>query len=50
VPLADGTLVATPESPDDALVPSLLTLSDALGPVGTRRALPASGPGRRWRW
>ncbi len=30
VPLADGTLVATPEPPDDALVPSLLTLSDVL--------------------
>jgi len=30
VPLADGTLVATPEVPDDALVPSLLTLSDVL--------------------
>jgi len=31
VPLADGTLVATPEVPDDSLVPSLLTTSDVLG-------------------
>jgi threonine dehydrogenase-like Zn-dependent dehydrogenase len=31
VPLADGTLVATPEPPEDALVPSLLAASDVLG-------------------
>src|SRR3954451_11209401 len=31
VPLADGTLVATPEMPDDAMVPSLLAASDVLG-------------------
>lgn len=31
VPLADGTLVATPEVPDDALLPSLLSASDVLG-------------------
>ena len=31
VPVADGTLVATPELPDAALVPSLLTLSDVMG-------------------
>ena len=31
VPLADGTLVATPELPDDDLLPSLLTLSDVMG-------------------
>ena len=31
VPLADGTLVALPEAPDDSLVPSLLTASDVLG-------------------
>ncbi len=30
VPLADGTLVATPEQPDEALLPSLLTLTDVL--------------------
>jgi len=31
VPLADGTLVATPEVPPAALIPSLLTLSDVMG-------------------
>ena len=31
VPLADGTLVATPSVPSEALVPSLLTLADVMG-------------------
>src|SRR5260221_14795921 len=31
VPLADGTLVATPDIPSEDLIPSLLTLSDVLG-------------------
>ena len=31
IPLADGTLVATPDIPDDDLVPSLLAASDVLG-------------------
>ena len=31
VPLADGTLVPTPERPSDDLVPSLLTVSDVMG-------------------
>jgi threonine dehydrogenase-like Zn-dependent dehydrogenase len=31
VPLADGTLVATPELPPDDMVPSLLAASDVLG-------------------
>jgi threonine dehydrogenase-like Zn-dependent dehydrogenase len=31
VPLADGTLVATPAVPSDDLIPSLLTLSDVMG-------------------
>lgn len=31
VPQADGTLVATPDMPDPALLPSLLTLSDVMG-------------------
>jgi threonine dehydrogenase-like Zn-dependent dehydrogenase len=31
VPLADGTLVATPELPSEDLIPSLLTLSDVMG-------------------
>ena len=31
VPLADGTLMATTGMPDDAMIPSLLTVSDVLG-------------------
>src|SRR5881296_3212473 len=31
VPLADGTLVATPDLPSEDLIPSLLTLSDVMG-------------------
>ncbi|TDD58211.1 IMP dehydrogenase [Kribbella antibiotica] len=31
LPYADGTLVATPELPDEAMIPSLLTLSDVMG-------------------
>src|SRR5580700_4481309 len=31
VPLADGTLVATPDIPSDDLIPSLLSVSDVLG-------------------
>src|SRR5712672_1872636 len=31
IPLADGTLVATPDVPSDELLPSLLTLSDVMG-------------------
>jgi len=31
VPLADGTLVATPAVPSDSQIPSLLTLSDVMG-------------------
>jgi threonine dehydrogenase-like Zn-dependent dehydrogenase len=31
VPLADGTLVATPDVPAEDLIPSLLTLSDVMG-------------------
>ena len=31
VPLADGTLVATPDPPPDDLVPSLLAASDVFG-------------------
>jgi len=31
IPLADGTLVATPDIPDDDLIPSFLAASDVLG-------------------
>lgn len=45
VPLADGTLVATPSVPDDALLPDLLTLSDVMG-TGWHCAVAAGvGPG-----
>jgi hypothetical protein len=40
VPMADGTLVATPGVPDESLVPSLLTLSDVMG-TGHHAALAA---------
>jgi threonine dehydrogenase-like Zn-dependent dehydrogenase len=46
VPLADGTLVATPEVPSDDLLPSLLAASDVLG-TGWFGAVAADvGPGR----
>jgi threonine dehydrogenase-like Zn-dependent dehydrogenase len=45
VPLADGTLVATPGQPDPALIPSLLALSDVMG-TGHHAAVAAGvGPG-----
>ena len=40
VPLADGTLVATPGQPDEKLVPHLLTLSDVF-PTGHHAAVSA---------
>jgi threonine dehydrogenase-like Zn-dependent dehydrogenase len=40
VPMADGTLVATPEPPGDDLVPSLLSLSDVMA-TGHHAALAA---------
>jgi threonine dehydrogenase-like Zn-dependent dehydrogenase len=46
VPHADGSLVATPAMPDDALVPHLLTLSDVMG-TGHHAAVSAGvGPGK----
>ncbi|MFJ6671386.1 zinc-dependent alcohol dehydrogenase family protein [Actinosynnema sp. NPDC091369] len=46
VPLADGTLVATPDLPSDDLVPSLLAASDVLG-TGWFAAVAAEvGPGK----
>ena len=46
VPLADGTLVATPELPPDDLVPSLLAASDVLGTGWFGADAAAVGPGR----
>ena len=31
IPLADGTLVATPDQPEDKMIPDLLALSDVMG-------------------
>ena len=46
VPQADGTLVVLPVERDDALMPSLLTLSDVMG-TGHHAALAAQvGPGK----
>ena len=46
VPQADGTLVRLPVAPDDALMPSLLTLTDVMA-TGHHAALSARvGPGR----
>ncbi|PWI07975.1 IMP dehydrogenase [Streptomyces sp. NWU339] len=46
VPLADGTLVATPGIPDDDLVPSLLAASDVLGTGWFGAAAAQAGPGK----
>jgi threonine dehydrogenase-like Zn-dependent dehydrogenase len=46
VPLADGTLVVLPVGADNALLPSLLTLSDVMG-TGHHAAVAAKvGPGK----
>src|SRR6059036_1016420 len=46
VPLADGTLFVLPVDKDDALMPSLLTLSDVMG-TGHHAAVAAkTGPGK----
>ncbi|MDB5102921.1 MAG: Alcohol dehydrogenase zinc-binding domain protein [Fibrobacteres bacterium] len=46
VPLADGTLVATPEIPPEDLVPSLLTLSDVMGTGWFAADAAEAGPGK----
>lgn len=46
VPLADGTLVATPGLPDEDLVPSLLAASDVLGTGWFGAAAAQAGPGK----
>ncbi|MDR2381706.1 MAG: alcohol dehydrogenase catalytic domain-containing protein, partial [Bifidobacteriaceae bacterium] len=46
VPLADGTLVATPSMPDAVLLPSLLTASDVLGTGWFAAVAAAAGPGK----
>ena len=46
VPLADGTLVATPGHPDPELIPSLLAASDVLGTGWFAAVAAEAGPGK----
>jgi threonine dehydrogenase-like Zn-dependent dehydrogenase len=46
IPLADGTLVATPDHPPDDLVPSLLAASDVLGTGWFGAVAAQAGPGK----
>jgi threonine dehydrogenase-like Zn-dependent dehydrogenase len=46
VPLADGTLVATPDVPSEDLVPSLLAASDVLGTGWFGAVAAEAGPGK----
>ncbi|MCV7255373.1 zinc-dependent alcohol dehydrogenase family protein [Mycobacterium hackensackense] len=46
IPLADGTLVATPELPSADLVPSLLAASDVLGTGWFAAVAAEAGPGK----
>jgi threonine dehydrogenase-like Zn-dependent dehydrogenase len=46
IPLADGTLVATPEVPDDKYIPSLLAASDVLGTGWFAAVAAEAGPGK----
>jgi len=46
VPLADGTLVATPGVPDPKLIPSLLAASDVLGTGWFAAVAAEAGPGK----
>src|SRR3954451_4657268 len=46
VPLADGTLIATPGIPSDDLIPSLLSASDVLGTGWFGAVAADAGPGK----
>ncbi|HEX8631256.1 MAG TPA: zinc-dependent alcohol dehydrogenase family protein [Catenuloplanes sp.] len=46
IPLADGTLVATPDVPADDLIPSFLAASDVLGTGWFAAVAAEAGPGR----
>ena len=46
IPLADGTLVATPGMPSDDLVPGLLAASDVLGTGWFAAVAAGAGPGK----
>ncbi|HKB50380.1 MAG TPA: zinc-dependent alcohol dehydrogenase family protein [Solirubrobacterales bacterium] len=47
IPQADGTLYALPADPDEAMMPSLLTLSDVLGTGHHAAVVAGVGPGRK---
>ncbi len=46
IPLADGTLVATPGQPDPDLIPSLMAASDVLGTGWFAAVAAQAGPGK----
>lgn len=46
IPLADGTLVATPGQPDPELIPALLAASDVLGTGWFAAVAAEAGPGK----
>ncbi|BBZ33831.1 zinc-dependent alcohol dehydrogenase family protein [Mycolicibacterium confluentis] len=46
IPLADGTLVATPDTPSPELIPSLLAASDVLGTGWFGAVAADAGPGK----
>ena len=46
IPLADGTLVATPGMPDPELIPSLMAASDVLGTGWFAAVAAQAGPGK----
>jgi threonine dehydrogenase-like Zn-dependent dehydrogenase len=46
IPLADGTLVATPGMPPEDLIPSLLAASDVLGTGWFGAVAAEAGPGK----
>src|SRR3954451_14365172 len=46
IPLADGTLVATPGQPDPDLIPSLMAASDVLGTAWFAAVAAEAGPGK----
>jgi threonine dehydrogenase-like Zn-dependent dehydrogenase len=46
IPLADGTLVATPDVPSEDLIPSLLAISDVLGTGWFGAVAAEAGPGK----
>ena len=46
IPLADGTLVATPGLPDEDMIPSLLAASDVLGTGWFAAVAAEAGPGK----